>query len=132
MFLVRCVADVLRTGHKYNAMSERELEPATPQQQGGTPPPRIAEVQSSTVGPRGGGSVWVLGAGLLPAEVAVVRASDGGVVATASTTAGDASLALVSVPTGLAPAMYSLSFTTPGGTVVTTAAVNAPQPTTPA
>ena len=76
----------------------------------------------------------MLGAGQLdhPAEVAVVRASDGGVVATASTTAGDASLALVSVPNGLAPAMYSLSFTTPGGTVVTTAAVNAPQPTTPA
>ena len=68
VFLVRCVADVLRTGHKYNAMSERELEPATPQQQGGTPPPRIAEVQSSTVGPRGGGdgggarSGWSLGA----------------------------------------------------------------------
>ena len=113
-------------------MSERELEPATPQQQGGTPPPRIAEVQSSTVGPRGGGSAWVLGAGLHPAKIAVVRASDGGVVATAAATAGDASLALVSVPTGLAPAMYSLSFTTPGGTVVTTAAVNAPQPTTPA
>ena len=68
MFLVRCVADVLRTGHTYNAMSERELEPATPQQQGGTPPPRIAEVQSSTVGPRGGGSVWVLGAGELVSE----------------------------------------------------------------
>ena len=79
MFLVRCVADVLRTGHNYNAMSERELEPATPQQQGGTPPPRIAEVQSSTVGPRGEwghrDSPWSPGRQLLlPAQAATSAA----------------------------------------------------------
>ena len=96
---------------------------------GGNAPSPELELQGSTVGPHGGGSVWVLTSGdpaALNATSAVhVVDAGGSTVASArvESVSPDGGLLLIAIPGGLPAAAYRLAF---GG--LYTPAVNAPEP----